>query len=108
MADPRFDYWDECVAIAFEEAGITATKEQREYVAGAVESSHEHYEQAFYSPPASDRIADIEREYRRKLDAKDAEMLAQEKAATERSEDLLRANNRLRWRIEELQEQSRG
>lgn len=41
------DYWKECIEIAFEDAGITATKEQIELVAGAVEGGHENYGMAF-------------------------------------------------------------
>lgn len=101
--DPYLDYWRESVSIALDEAGIAATREQIDEVAHGIQGSHENYGQAFYSPPASDRIEDIEREYRRKLEAWDAEMLRQEKLADEREKDLRRANDRLRWRIEELE-----
>jgi len=37
------DYWKECIDIAFDEAGVEATGEQREFVAGAVEGGHENY-----------------------------------------------------------------
>lgn len=40
------DYWRECIDIAFDEAGIEATDEQREEVAGAVEGGHENYSMA--------------------------------------------------------------
>lgn len=37
------DYWRECIDIAFDDAGITATDEQRELVAAAVAGGHENY-----------------------------------------------------------------
>ena len=36
-------------------------------MAEAAEVAHENHGMAFYSPPASDRLADIEREYQAKL-----------------------------------------
>lgn len=39
-------YWIDCIEAAFEEANITATKEQILQVAGDVETSHELYGQA--------------------------------------------------------------
>ena len=67
------DYWSECISIAAEECGLTLTTEQRDYLADAAESGHEHYGMAFYSPPDSDRIGDIEREWKAKLKAQQAE-----------------------------------
>ena len=63
------DYWAESLAIAAEECDppVTLTKEQLAYMAEAMSSAHEHYGMAFYSPPPSDRINDIEREWKRKL-----------------------------------------
>jgi hypothetical protein len=37
------EYWREAVDIAFRDEGITATDEQIDNVAGAIESSHENY-----------------------------------------------------------------
>ena len=37
------DYWAECIEIAFQDAGITATQDQIATVAGAVEGAHENY-----------------------------------------------------------------
>lgn len=36
-------YWLECIECAFDSAGISATKEQKEMVASDVESGHENY-----------------------------------------------------------------
>lgn len=56
------DYWQECIAVAAEECELTLNKEQLEYIADAVENSHENYGMAFYSPPNSDRLEAIKRE----------------------------------------------
>jgi len=37
------NYWNECIEAAFDEAGITATKEQIEAVADCVQGAHENY-----------------------------------------------------------------
>ncbi len=67
------DYWSECIAIAAEECGLTLTPEQLECLADGAESGHEHYGMAFYSPPPSDRLNDIEREWKAKLKAQQDE-----------------------------------
>lgn len=41
------NYWRECIDSAFDDAGIFATDEQKELVAGAVEGGHENYGMAF-------------------------------------------------------------
>jgi len=63
------DYWRECISIAAEECELTLTPEQVEHIADTVEGAHENYGMAFYSPPASDRLADIERGWKAKYDA---------------------------------------
>lgn len=67
------DYWKECISIAADECELSLTSEQLDYLASSAESGHEHYGMAFYSPPASDRLNDIEREWKRKLEALQAE-----------------------------------
>ena len=67
------DYWQECISIAAEECDLKLTHEQLTYLAEAVEGGHEHYGQAFYSPPSSDRLDDIEREWKAKLKAQQDE-----------------------------------
>lgn len=37
------DYWEECIAQAFEDAGIKATKEQIDTVISWVEGAHDNY-----------------------------------------------------------------
>lgn len=61
------DYWKECIAIAAEECDLTLTPEQLDCLAESAEAGHNHYGMAFYSPPASERLSDIEDEWRRKL-----------------------------------------
>ena len=56
MTDAQRDYWTECVEAAFEEAAISATPEQVEAVAGAVEVSHDNYGMAFYTPPSGEHL----------------------------------------------------
>lgn len=62
----QIEYWEECVASSFDEHKITATLSQLKAVANDVKGGHENYGMAFYSPPASDRMADIEREWKKK------------------------------------------
>lgn len=47
MSDPYFEYWDECISVALEEAGLDATREQIELIAGQVQGAHENYGMAF-------------------------------------------------------------
>lgn len=62
----ELDYWKECIAIAAEDCGATLTPEQLECLAESVQGGHECYGMAFYSPPAGDRLNDIEREWKAK------------------------------------------
>ena len=62
-----YDYWEECIAIAAEECDLKLTPEQLKYLAEAAEGGHEHYGMAFYSPPPSERLDEIEREWKAKL-----------------------------------------
>lgn len=63
------DYWKECISIAADECGVALTAEQLEYIADSAEVGHDYYGMAFYSPPASDRLNDIECEWKAKLAA---------------------------------------
>ncbi len=67
------DYWAECLSEAADECGATLTHEQLACLAEAAETGHGYYGMAFYSPPASDRIAVIERESAGKLQRLQAE-----------------------------------
>jgi hypothetical protein len=64
----QLDYWEECLDPSSCEYGITVTLEQLKAIAADVQGGHENYGMAFYSPPAGDRIADIEREWKKKYD----------------------------------------
>lgn len=48
---PR-DYWLEAVQTSFAEAGFSADANAIETIAGDMETCHENYGMAFYSPPA--------------------------------------------------------
>jgi hypothetical protein len=61
------------MAIAAEECDLKLTPEQLDYLASSAESGHDHYGMAFYSPPDSDRINDIERELKAKIKAQQEE-----------------------------------
>jgi translation elongation factor EF-Tu-like GTPase len=61
------DYWQECIAIAAEECDLKLTQEQLDCMASAAESGHEHYGMAFYSPPPSERLTEIEDGWKKKV-----------------------------------------
>ena len=63
------EYWKECVSIGADDCGAELTDEQLDCIAGSVEGGHENYGMAFYSPPASDRLDSIEREWEAKYKA---------------------------------------
>lgn len=55
MSGPK-PYWEECVSIALDEAGLRATPDQIKDIAGAVEVGHENYGMAFYQPSAGEHL----------------------------------------------------
>ena len=62
MAYDRDAYWRECVEIALNDVGITATPEQIQEIAWSVQGGHENIGMAFYSPPAGEHLTtEIER-----------------------------------------------
>lgn len=63
------DYWKECIAIAAEDCGLTMTDEQLDMLAGSVESGHENYGMAFYSPPAGEYLTSENGRLQRELRA---------------------------------------
>lgn len=56
------DYWKECVSLGADECGLQLTEEQLKCISESVESGHENYGMAYYSPPSGDRISSVERE----------------------------------------------
>ena len=62
--------WRECVDEAFSDAAIEATYEQKENVAGRLQSAHENYGMAFYSPPSGEH-------YRSEIDSLSRELRAE-------------------------------
>ena len=67
------DYWKECISIAAEECDLSLTTEQLEALADGASKGHEYYGMAFYSPPPSERLREVEDEWKRKLAALQAE-----------------------------------
>ena len=67
------DYWKECIAIAAEECDLKLTPEQLDCLAESVEGGHENYGMAFYSPPPSERLREIEDGWKAKLKAQQDE-----------------------------------
>ena len=59
----ELDYWKQCISDAAEECNLRLTDGQLDYLAECVESGHDNYGMAFYSPPPSDRLIQIERDY---------------------------------------------
>ncbi len=56
------DYWKECIESAFDDAGIIATDEQIEDVAGSVEGGHDNYGMAHgHDAIPNPRDADIDK-----------------------------------------------
>jgi len=74
----KADYYEEAFMIAMEEAGCfhlvdQMTQQQRKDVGAGIAGSVKHEGQAFYTPPASDRYSQIEREWKAKYDSLKAE-----------------------------------
>ena len=67
MSNPQLAYWEECITCAADESNISLTHSEVTQLAEGVMGGHENYSMAFYSPPASDRMETIEREWRAKL-----------------------------------------
>lgn len=69
MSYGKDDYYAEGLSQSFDEHGVTATREQIQAIAEDLLVCIEHQGMAFYEPPASDRIGDIEREWKAKYAA---------------------------------------
>lgn len=68
------EYWDEAIGCAFDSEGVFSAwgdlpGQTRDRIAGALQTSHEMYGMAHYTPPPSDRINVIEREWEAKIKA---------------------------------------
>lgn len=63
------DYWQECIDEAFEDAGISASKEQIEIVVSWVEGAHENYGMAHGHHAIPNPLADENARLKRELDA---------------------------------------
>lgn len=69
MSYGKKDYYAEGLSESFDEHGITATVEQIRAVAADIELYAENQGMAFYSPPASDRYNEIDREWKAKYES---------------------------------------
>lgn len=67
-----YDYWEDCIAEAFEDAGIKATDKQVSVVAGWAESGHDHFHQHSghdsIPNPLMAEIAELKRKLKREED----------------------------------------
>lgn len=83
-----FNYWEEAVAIALEEAGVTATAEQLKYIAESIEGCHDNYGMAMgydvISNPLDDEVARLKAKIRR-----------MEEESAKREDEMLRAACRI-------------
>ena len=73
------EYWKECIEGSFEDAGITATKEQIDVVAGWIEGAHENFGLAtgrdFIPNPLLGELEDARREIARQQKNHDRQLL---------------------------------
>lgn len=72
------EYWQEAAETSLDEMDLfhlvqAMTAEQRAKLGEDLARSHENYGMAFYSPPPSDRISAVEREYKARIAAIEAE-----------------------------------
>ena len=64
------DYWTECIETAADECGLLLTAEQLECLAGAAESGHQYYGQAYpsQSPSLDTETERLRRELKQERD----------------------------------------
>ncbi len=62
MSASSLAYWEESLFCALDEQGIAVTDAQLKALAESIQTDHENYGLAFYSPPSSDRLDEIKRE----------------------------------------------
>jgi hypothetical protein len=72
MSGP-IDYWKECISVGAEECGLPISQEQIDYIAERAMYAHEEYGMAFYTPPATDRVSDMKREFNEKIEKEQRE-----------------------------------
>jgi hypothetical protein len=69
MSNLQLAYWEECITCAAEDNGIALTRTEVTQLAEGVLGGHENYGMAFYSPPPGDRLSEIDRGWKAKLDS---------------------------------------
>ncbi|TDB42649.1 hypothetical protein [Photorhabdus luminescens] len=62
------EYWSDCIYCGADDCDLVLTQEQVKSLAESVMRGHEYYGMSFYSPPSNERYAEIEREWKLKLD----------------------------------------
>lgn len=67
------EYWEESLSLAADECGLVMTDKQLKFLAEAMDGCHENYGMAFYTPPASDRYAELERQHKAEIEKREAE-----------------------------------
>ena len=100
----KIDYWKDCIAESAEECDLKLTPEQLDCLASGAESGHEHYGMAFYSPPPSERLNEIEGEWKAKLKRLQAEFDAYRGHAEDAVKQALRVRSDSHVSIEQYGE----
>lgn len=72
----ELDYWRECISIAAEECDLVLSDKQLACLAESAQGGHENYGMAFYSPPWTERMQEIEDGHKAKLRRLEAEFAA--------------------------------
>ena len=100
----KIDYWKDCIAESAEECDLKLTPEQLDCLANGAESGHEHYGMACYSPPPSERLNEIEGEWKAKLKRLQAEFDAYRGHAEDAVKQALRVRSDSHVSIEQYGE----
>lgn len=67
------DFYADAIRDAAEECGAELTDKQIAHLARAADRASKNVGMAFYTPPASDRLSEVENEWKRKYEALKAE-----------------------------------
>lgn len=84
------NYWQECIALAAEECGLTLDANQLEALAESARMGHEYYGMAFYSPSSECRVKSIESDWKSKYEALERELESYRRNAEEAIKKALR------------------
>lgn len=102
------DYWRESVQMALEDAGVKVTPEQERLIIDAITTSREHESLANAPTPSA---ADIEswkiRELNQTIKDRDKQAERSQEQWRSREDELISTIRRLKYRIEDLERDSR-